>query len=253
MLLTSQTNLSYLTYIIFYKMQAEFIGVEAINANLEKLNFDAIGVFDKKLEKFKRISNEGENEEDLINAFNEWCERMQASNTNNFKTYSIQLYDMPEGGRKLRGTISFTFALNAVPQIKGTEKNNNTMPEGYITKRELELALDNQRLQFQNEILQKELEEIEEEEEEEMPQSISGVMQETLLGKLPQIIDMALLSLAPKQTMQPSMSGTIEINEIINEFKTINPDIENDLSLLLNLAKTKPELFKMLIGQLRTM
>ena len=236
-------------------MAAEFIGVDAINSNLEKLNFDAIGVYDKRLEKFKRIATEGETEEDLINSFNEWVERMTASNPNNFKTYSIQLYDMPEGGKKLRGTISFTFAFFA-PQIKGTEKNTNYMPEGYITKKELDLALENQRLQFQNEILQREIAEMEDEDEDEEGQevgSITDVMKETILGKLPQIIDMALLSLAPKNVMAPSMAGTNDINSIIEQFKEINPDIENDLKLLLTLAQTKPALFNMLIQQLRTM
>jgi hypothetical protein len=179
---------------------------------------------------------------------------MTASNPSNFKTYSIQLYDMPEGGKKLRGTISFTFAFFA-PQIKGTEKNTNYMPEGYITKKELDLALENQRLQFQNEILQRELAELDEEEDEEGDEvgSLTDVMKDTIMGKLPQIIDMALLSLAPKNVMAPAMAGTNDINEIIEQFKTINPEIENDLKLLLNLAQTKPALFNMLIQQLRTM
>jgi len=211
-------------------MAAEFIGLENITQNLEKFEFDAIGVYDKKLEKFKRIIAEGETESDLILAFTEWCERMLFSNPTNFKTYSIQLYDMPEGAKKLRGTISFTFALLA-PQTKETNKNNQPMADGYITKRELELALENQRLQFQNDILQKELAEIdeEEEEEEEEAQTITGVMQEQLMGKLPQLIDMALLSLAPKNSVAPGMAGVNEINNIIDEFKVINPDIENDL------------------------
>jgi hypothetical protein len=234
-------------------MAAEFIGLENINQNLEKFNFDAIGVYDKKLEKFKRIIAEGETESDLILAFQEWCERMLFSNPMNFKTYSIQLYDMPEGAKKLRGTISFTFALLA-PQTRENNKNSQPMvQDGYITKRELELSLENQRLQFQNDILQKELAEIEEEEEEEEAQSITGVMQDTLMGKLPELIDMALLSFAPKNTVAPAMAGVNDINKIIDEFKVINPDIENDLFLLLNLAKTKPALFNMLIQQLRTM
>jgi hypothetical protein len=234
-------------------MAAEFIGLENTNQNLEKFNFDAIGVYDKKLEKFKRILAEGETESDLILAFNEWCERMLFSNPMNFKTYSVQLYDMPEGAKKLRGTISFTFALLA-PQMRGNEKNNQPMvAEGYITKRELELSLENQRLQFQNDILQKELAEIDEEEEEEEAQTITGVMQETLMGKLPELIDLALMSFAPKNMVAPSMAGVNDMNKIIDEFKVINPEIENDLFLLLNLAKTKPALFNMLIQQLRTM
>ena len=70
-------------------MAAEFIGLENITQNLEKFEFDAIGVYDKKLEKFKRIIAEGETESDLILAFTEWCERMLFSNPTNFKTNTI--------------------------------------------------------------------------------------------------------------------------------------------------------------------
>jgi hypothetical protein len=43
------------------------------------------------------------------------------------------------------------------------------------------------------------------------------------------------------------------IDEIITEFKSINPNIENDLAKLLKVAKEKPTLFKMLIENLRAM
>jgi hypothetical protein len=236
-------------------MAAEFIGVDAINLNLEKFNFDALGVYDKKLEKFKRIISEGESEDDLILAFNDWCERMLASNPMNFKTYSLQLYDMPEGAKKLKGTISFTFALKEpITQLK-TDKP--MQPNGeYITKKELELALANQRLEFENSLLQKRLEDIElledDEDEDEQP-SVAGAMQEALIGKLPQLIDLAMLSFAGKKQQPVAMAGIDETIDIINEFKEINPEIENDLKKLLNLAKTNPALFNMLISQLRTM
>ena len=47
---------------------AEFIGLDAINENLENLNFDAIGVYQGKLEKFKKIATEDSEEADLIQA-----------------------------------------------------------------------------------------------------------------------------------------------------------------------------------------
>ena len=54
---------SYLTCIITGNMKgAEFIGLDAINENLKDFQFDAIGVYQGKLEKFKRTSNEDENE-----------------------------------------------------------------------------------------------------------------------------------------------------------------------------------------------
>lgn len=238
-------------------MAAEFIGLESINENLEKFSFDAIGVFDKKLEKFKRIANEGESEEDLILAFNRWAESMLDSNPMNFKTYAIQLYDNPEGAKKLKGTISFTFAL--VKPIAQNKQSESKPMEGFITKNELNLALENQRLEFEKTLLEKRLLEIESEDEfedefeDETEQSLSGVMQQQLIGRLPQLIDLAIASLMPNQQAQNRavMSGTID--EIIAEFKLINPDIESDLQKLLNVAKTNPQLFNMLISQLRSM
>lgn len=238
-------------------MAAEFIGIDAINLNLEKFNFDALGVYDKKLEKFKRIISEGESEDDLILAFNDWCERMLASNPMNFKTYSLQLYEMPEGAKKLKGTISFTFALKEPITQQKTDKSMQVTGD-YITKKELELALANQRLEFENSLLQKKLQDIEllededEDEDEEQP-TVVGAMQEALIGKLPQLIDLAMLSFASNGKNAPAMAGVEDITETINEFKQINPEIENDLKKLLNLAKNNPTLFNMLITQLRSM
>jgi hypothetical protein len=61
------------------------------------------------------------------------------------------------------------------------------------------------------------------------------------------------MTMAPKQNNTiPSGIGS-NIDEILFEFKKINPSIESDLQKLLELAKNKPDLFKMLITQLRSM
>jgi hypothetical protein len=57
----------------------------------------------------------------------------------------------------------------------------------------------------------------------------------------------------PQQTTNFQTGIGSNIDQIISEFRLINPDIESDLLKLLNLAKTKPALFNMLITQLRTM
>jgi hypothetical protein len=234
-------------------MAAEFIGLESIRQNLERFNFDAIGVYDKKLEKFKKVANEGETEEDLILSFEEWADRMLQSNPVNFKTYSIQLYDMPEGAKKLRGTISFTFALmNPIASTKETKITGD-----YITKREMQLALENQSLRFQIEQIQNRLNQMDledDEDDEDYENDTMGSVKDAVMGKLPQLIDVVLNNLLQPKTNQPmAMAGVNDINEIITEFKTINPDIEADLQKLLNLAKTNPQLFNMLINQLRAM
>lgn len=237
---------------------AEFIGLEAINENLESLNFDALGVYQGKLEKFKTISSEDEEEADLILSFNKWAERMLNSNPINSQLYSIQLYDKPSDGFKnLRGTTSFTFML-AEPKIfaqaKNNNGNNNQMGGKFISENELNLALKNQQLEFENQLLAKQLEE-EEEEEDEMPQlGMMGAVQEAVMSRLPSLIDLLITQFTPqsnRMTQSHNLGIGASVDEIISEFRTINPDIEMDLLKLLELAKNKPSLFKMLIAQLR--
>lgn len=231
---------------------AEFIGIDAINDNLKDFQFDAIGVYQGKLEKFKRTSNEDETEEDLLKYFNQWAERMIASNPTNSQVYSIQLYDLPEGGKKLIGTSSFTFQLTDKPtrQISGDDNKHG----GGISKRELELALENQRLEFEKHLLEKELaEEDDFDDDDENNVGMIGAIQSTVMQKLPALIDVLIMQMQPKNTTPMSSGIGSNIDEIITEFRMINPSIESDLSKLLSLAKTKPDLFKMLITQLRSM
>jgi hypothetical protein len=96
------------------------------------------------------------------------------------------------------------------------------------------------------------LETFEEEEEDEEDNSFVGTLQESLKDKMPQLIDFVLGALSPKPQIQTNGIGA-NIDEIITEFRAINPNIESDLQKLLELAKTKPDLFKMLISQLRAM
>ena len=236
---------------------AEFIGIDAINSNLENLNFDAIGVYQGKLEKFKKIATDDAEEEDLILAFNQWADRMLQSNPINSQLYAIQLYEFPkEGGKNLRGTTSFTFMLcDKVKQnIQAPAISNNN----FISQKELNLALENQRLAFENSLLQKQIEE-EEDLEEDEPEEIGaiGQIQNAVMAKLPQLIDMLIAGFLTQSNnnTQSNMNLGIgsNIDDLIIEFKKINPNIETDLAKLLKVAKEKPTLFKMLIENLRAM
>ena len=180
---------------------AEFIGLEAINENLENLNFDAIGVYQGKLEKFKTIATDDVDEADLIQSFNQWAERMLKSNPLNSELYSIQLYEAPKDGFKnLRGTTSFTFMLT------DRQKQNVNVPaqrnENYISQKELNLALENQRLAFENTLLQKQLQEeaFEDDEEEAEPIGAMGQIQNSIIAKLPDLIDMLISGFLTQKT-----------------------------------------------------
>jgi hypothetical protein len=233
-------------------MKAEFIGIDAIVENLKDFKFDLLGVYQNGKEKIVWYPFEDETEEYLIKKFTDWCERSLISNPNNYQLYTIQLFDFPEGSKKRSGTSSFTFQLvdKPIKQLSGDDHKNS----GLITKRELELALENQRLEFQNHLLEKELSDVDDDDfDDDKNIGMMGAIQETVMGKLPALIDLLIMTMAPKQNNTiPSGIGS-NIDEILFEFKKINPSIESDLQKLLELAKNKPDLFKMLITQLRSM
>jgi hypothetical protein len=82
-----------------------------------------------------------------------------------------------------------------------------------------------------------------------------GQIQNSIIAKLPDLIDMLISGFLTNKTQSNNMNLGIgsNIDEIITEFKSINPNIENDLAKLLKVAKEKPSLFKMLIENLRAM
>ena len=238
-------------------MPAEFIGLEAIKENLEKFNFDAIGVYQKKLEKFKKVKAEGDNEDNLVEAFEDWANRMLLSNPNNYQIYSVQLYELPDGASRLKGGVSFTFQLIDQPANNPFQKNK--YPEiagGGITKEYLEMALKNQRLemeisQLKNELL--EADQYDEEGDEEEAVGVIGAIEKAAVDKLPQLLDLAIGFFTPKTVNASKVALSGNVDDLINEFKQHDPDIEADLYKLLQVAKTNPQLFNMLINQLRTM
>jgi hypothetical protein len=121
------------------------------------------------------------------------------------------------------------------------------------------LAIENERLKNTLERMEERLNDLENNDDDEdldEPQNVSmlGAVEDALKDRLPQLIDLAIGMLTNKAMSNniPVALGS-NIDEIISEFRTINPNIESDLFKLLQLAKTKPELFNMLITQLRSM
>jgi len=237
-------------------MPAEFVGLQNIIKNLERYEFDGIAVFRGKEEPFRRYAQEGDSTENLINAFECWANDMLDSNSNNYQIYKVQLYEYPEGAKKRLGTVSFSFQLQATPANNPFTKkdNNNNMGSDVVHKDTMLLAIENERLKNTLERLEDRLNDLEnEEEEEEAPVSMLGAVEQALQDKLPQLIDLAIGFLTPKNNINMPVSLGSNIDEIISEFRVINPNIESDLFKLLSLAKTNKPLFDMLINQLRAM
>lgn len=242
-------------------MPAEFVGVENIVKNLNRYKFDGFKIFrggkstDKK-SVIERMADDNETEQDLIQCFTEWCEDMLENNPFNYQLYNIQLYEFPENSSRIKGNGTFSFQLTSQP-ANNKRETNNTMSGEFVHKDTMLLAIENANLKNQLEMLSDRLNalenDIEDEEEEIEDDSIIGTLQNSLKDKMPQIIDFVLGALSNKQQPQYATGIGSNIDEIINEFRTINPNIESDLFKLLQLAKNKPELFSMLINQLRAM
>ena len=90
-------------------MPAEFVGIENISKNLDRFDFNGLAVFRGKEEPFRRFAEEGEEKEDIIDAFTNWCEDMVENNPNNFAIYKVQLYDYPHGAKKDVAQMPFHF------------------------------------------------------------------------------------------------------------------------------------------------
>lgn len=240
-------------------MPAEFVGLDNICKNLSRYDFDGIAVFRGKEEPFRRYATEGESSENLIDAFESWANDMLASNANNFQTYKIQLYEFPEEAKKRRGTVSFSFQLVPTPNSNPFVKKSDNQVGGDMVHKDTMLALlENERLRNQLYQLENRLSEIEnqndDDDDDDIEENIGmiGAIEEAVKDRLPQLIDLAIGYFSTKK--QPmAMSLGANIDEILAEFRVINPSIDSDLHKLLNLAKTKPDLFNMLITQLRAM
>jgi hypothetical protein len=245
-------------------MPAEFVGIKNILKNLDRFDMDGLAVFRGKEEPFRRYCEEGESKEDIIEAFTEWCEDMLESNPNNFAIYKVQLYEFPNGAKKRKGTTAFSFQLTEQPTTNPFLKKENTAMNGdYVHKDTMLLAIENANLKNKNEALESRLNDLEnrfndfdedeDEDENQQPVGMIGALEEAVKDKMPMLIDVLIGVLTTPKTASINTGIGSNIDEIISEFKTINPDIESDLYKLLQIAKTKPQLFNMLIQQLRAM
>lgn len=242
----------------------KFIGVENVVKQLTRCPHNGLAVFTIRgnEEVYRRYQMDGESMDDINDAFIEWLEDLEQSNPSSFVGYKIQLYEFPEGAKKRKGCGVITFQLNETPNKEHFKGKQTPMMSGgeYVHKDTMLLAIENANLKNKNEELESRLEALEskinnydeDEEEEQGDDTFIGSIEGALKDKMPQLIDV-FLGMITKTNSTPAISGVSNIDEIISEFKTINPNIENDLAKLLQLAKTKPDLFKMLIQQLRAM
>jgi hypothetical protein len=246
---------------------ADIIGLDKINQWLEnKQFFQRIELYNAKSNIIDLRAKEGETKEDLINQFNEIVESFDLTAPDNFKNYTLRVSgSYKENASKLTPLppVLISFNKKELSTVGGYFQKKEPAPVGQqidfnyvlglVTDLERERAARMKAEQDLNDFLM-------EEEEPEMG-AVQPTIQEALtssfIGKLDTIIDVVLTRfMTPNNTIQKqsyAINGINDIENIIAEFKTINPDIESDLAKLLQLAKDKPALFNMLIQQLRTL
>ena len=245
-------------------MAAEIVGIDKILSYLNKYEFQKIKLSRGTEPIYLKRAAENENKDTLINDFENWV--YEFITPDNFKEYKLELFGTykTEPNAKLSPVIKVAVAFNnkaaAAGEIIGAynaPKNSNPIDvDKYVT-----VAVENATLKAQLEQLEQKLDDLLEEQDEDNeevgavePQTIGQAINGVLISKLDTIVDVVLTGLMTKFSTPsaPAING-VEDSDVLNEFKKIHPDIEQDLARLLKLAQTKPDFFKMLIMQLRNM
>jgi len=246
-------------------MSAEKIGLDAINKWFNLFTFQKIVLKRNSNIIYLKIIKGDETTEDLIQDFNDFV--LDEIKPDNFKIYNLELfgtYSQKENAKLsnvAKIPVQFFASTIANPFTKKEDKIE-TKKSDIDTQSYIALAVENAQLKSQLDRMEEKMDELLSEEFEEQneeigqPLTIGQALNQTFISKLDTIVDVVLASVMNRtnSTPQTAINGTdTDIMLIIEEFRTINPDIENDLLKLLNLAKTKPEMFKMLIQTLRNM
>jgi len=248
-------------------MASEIVGKDKILKYLDKFDFQKIKLTRGTETIYIRRIKEGENQSDLIDDFAQWIDDF--IEPNNFKEYKIELFGSynREPDAKLtpilKASVSFNPKPSVIDGLVNTARPHQSSPidvDKYVA-----LATENATLRGQIERMEEKLDEIltdnEEDEAVGEPPTLGQAMNSALMQKLPAIVDLIIIKLMGGQADQSMIpaNGIAGLNEfedaqtltVIDEFKTIHPEIHNDLVRLLTLAKTRPDFFKMLIMQLR--
>jgi BMFP domain-containing protein YqiC len=247
-------------------MHDKFIGIENVCKQLGRYDHDGLAVFTIRGndEIFRRYKGENESTDDVNESLFDFLTDLHNQNPDSFVGYKIQLYEFPQGAKKRKGTAVITFQLNETPN-KDHFKSKSSLPGAeYVHKDTMLLAIENANLKNKNDELESRLAALEsrmmddpDDDDGDDQDEYVGAINTALRDKIPMLLDAALGYLFNQTPNQPSAGiAGIEnesINDVIDQFKKINPNIESDLKKLLQLAINKPDLFKMLIQQLRMM
>lgn len=244
-------------------MAAEIVGIDKILSYLGRYEFQKIKLSRGTEPIYLKRAADNETKETLIADFENWIEEFITPD--NFKEYKLELFGTysKEPSAKLSPVVKIAVAFNTKAAAAGESlgafmHNRSASPidvDKYVT-----VAVENATLKAQLEQLEQKLDDLLEDSEDSeeigaQPQTIGQALNGVLMSKLDTIVDVVLAGLATKFTgakMSPAING-VDDSDVLEEFKLIHPEIEQDLARLLSIAKNKPDFFKMLIMQLRNL
>ena len=243
-------------------MAAEIIGLDKIVKYMDRFDFQKI-----KLSKgseviyLKRIK-EGETQADLVNDFTAWVEDFIEDN--NFRDYKLELLGSynTDPSAKLSPVVKVVVAFHhrEAATTAGFTKHSTPASQPIDVNTYVAVATENATLKAQLARMEEKMDELmyeDDEDEDEVgapaPATFTEAINTALIGKIDTIVDVVLGMIAKQNMPQNTGIAGIDSSDILDEFKMIHPEIEDDLARLLKLAKTQPDFFKMLIGQLRKM
>lgn len=250
-------------------MAAEIIGIDRIEKYSQKYEYKKIKLMNGNNIVYQRRLRDGESQEELFADFREFVDENILPN--NFRDYKFELMGSrnPEPDAKLNTIVKTIVSFNERPSLASNLGNNqNTNNNTISLQSHIALVEENAKLRSEIVLLENQIDELlaaEEEEQEEKeeigstPETIGQAVNQSLMGKIPQLIDIGLAMLAnmamktPQPTQTTALNGIPETDALLEEFRKINPSIDEDLKKLFVLAQTQPDFFNMMLNQLRNM
>jgi hypothetical protein len=243
-------------------MSAEIIGIDKIVKYINKYDFQKIKLSKGSEVVYVKRSKENENQQTLVDDFTDFCDEFIAPN--NYRDYKLELFGSynENPNAKLSPVIKATVAFHEKAAVTGEQvhRGHNYAPAPIDVDKYVMVATENATLKAQLERLEEKLDEMLADDDDDdpvgsmdEPETIGQALNRALISKLDTVVDVVLARLAMPSVPQQAFPINGVESDTLNEFRTIHPEIDNDLKRLLVLAQTQPDFFKMLIVQLRNM
>lgn len=245
---------------------AEVVGAEKVFNYISKYRFRKIKLSKGSDVVYTDSVTANGQEAILLDRFQNWVSDF--IEPDNYREYKLELFGTNKEEaevKQLTPVIKISVQFNQ-KDYAPVRSMSGVASSGVDFKEYTALAVENAKLNAQLSRLEEKLNDlvIDAEEEVQAEPTISERIGSVLLDRADDIISVLLMklggALTPVTPQQPisgvdpdTDSWENDILDVAEEFRTINPDILEDLKRLLNLAKTNKPFFDMLIKQLRNM